>query len=444
MPLDRGELLQRAQAVLAANQRGAYTCPSTTLYPHQWLWDSCFTAIGLARYDAPRAAAEMRSLFRGQWSNGMLPHMIFGEHSTDLGSKQIWQSRRHPLAPRDVDTSCITQPPLAAVAVWRVGRALADAEREAFWTELFPKVVAYHRWLYDERDPEGTGLVTLIHPWECGLDTTPPWMRALQDMPLPPWLDVGLKLRAARLVRLFRRDTHYLPANERSSDDDGLRMLVLATHARGHDFALASMPPGDSVLIQDLGFNAMLTFANAALGHIADALGAAIDSSLAAPMQRTARALENLWHDETSQYYSRDVTAARLLELPTVATFLPLLSEELPPHRVEQLVALLDDTTSYALPHPVPSVPRNSEEFQELRYWKGPSWVNMNWLIREGLRIHGHDDAAERLRDATLTMVGQAGCFEYFSPLTGDGHGAPDFSWTAALTVDLLHATDAF
>jgi hypothetical protein len=444
MPRDRGELLQRAQAVLAANQRGEYTCPSTTLYPHQWLWDSCFTAIGVARYDPARAAAEMRSLFRGQWTNGMLPHMIFGEQSSDIASKEIWQSRRHPLAPRDLDTSCITQPPLAAVAVWRVGGALPGPEREAFWTELFPKVVAYHRWLYDERDPDGTGLVTLIHPWECGLDTTPPWMNALQQMDLPAWLDLGLKLRAARLVRLFRRDTHYLPANERSSDDDGLRMLVLAARARKHGFALDSTPAGDDVLIQDLAFNALLVFANSALTRIADALGHPIDIPLATTMQRTTRALDYLWHDETAQYYSRDATEGRLLLSPTVATFLPLLSPELPAHRVTRLVALLEDAASFGLPHPVPSVPRNSPDFQELRYWKGPTWVNMNWLIREGLRSHGHDDAAERLRDATLAMVESAGLFEYFSPLTGDGHGAPDFSWTAALTVDMLDPAGPF
>ena len=51
--------------------------------------------------------------------------------------------------------------------------------RSAFLAELFGKLVAYHEWLYRERDLNQHGLVTLIHPWECGLDTTPPWMDAL-------------------------------------------------------------------------------------------------------------------------------------------------------------------------------------------------------------------------------------------------------------------------
>ncbi len=54
------DLVRRARAVLDRNRSGAYTCPSVKLYPHQWLWDSCFTAIGIARYDPPRAAGELR------------------------------------------------------------------------------------------------------------------------------------------------------------------------------------------------------------------------------------------------------------------------------------------------------------------------------------------------------------------------------------------------
>jgi hypothetical protein len=158
------------------------------LYPHQWLWDSCFIAIGLARYDPGRATDELRALFRGQWRNGMLPHMIFGDGLHDEGSRRIWESRKHPLAPRDVDTSCITQPPLPSIAAWRVAESLAEPDRQQFLGELFPKLVAYHAWLYEERDPRERGLVTLIHPWECGLDTTPPWAEALSEMQLPRWL----------------------------------------------------------------------------------------------------------------------------------------------------------------------------------------------------------------------------------------------------------------
>ena len=115
--------------MLDRNRCGDATCPSLKLYPHQWLWDSCFTAIGIARFDPHRAAGELRALLRGQWANGMVPHMIFAAGTHDIGSRRIWQSHRHADAPRDVATTCITQPPIIAVAVERVAHALPDDDR---------------------------------------------------------------------------------------------------------------------------------------------------------------------------------------------------------------------------------------------------------------------------------------------------------------------------
>jgi hypothetical protein len=432
-----------AREVLERNRCESWTCPSTALYPHQWLWDSCFIAIGVANYDPQRAANELRAMFRGQWTNGMLPHMIFNDDVNDIGSRRIWRSKTHPLAPRDVDTSCITQPPLPAIAVRRVGRALPDAFRQPFLAELFPKLLAYHQWMYDERDLHDSGLVTLIHPWECGLDTTPPWMQALSRMPLPWWLRIAARLHLARAVRRVRNDTRYIPAAERASDDDGLRLLVLATRAKKHGFQLERMPHFTSVLIEDLAFNAILAAANRSLELIARDLDVALPSTLQQHFRRTDAAFEQLWDEPSGQYYSRNAITKQLIKVPTIATFVPLWSG-IPTHgRVERLIELLRRPTSFWPRYPVPSVPVDAPEFREAAYWKGPTWVNMSWIIEEGLRNYDHVTLADQLRSQTLELVERQGCFEYFSPLTGRGYGAHDFSWTAALVIDLLARGDS-
>ncbi len=433
----REALVEDCVAVLERNRRSAWTCPSAELYPHQWLWDSCFVAIGLARHDPARAAGELRALLRGQWANGMLPHMIFAAGTRDLGNLTVWHSRSHADAPRDVATTCITQPPVIAVAVWRVAQALPGDERRAFLTELFPKLVAHHAWLYRERDLDGTGLVTLIHPWECGLDSTPPWMRALRRMTLPAWLRVAERLHLARLLRRLRYDTRQLPAAERATDDDGFRMLALAVHARRYGFELRRMPRDDGVLVKDVAFHAILVAANQALHAIADELAQPLPDALAAATARTPAALDALWDADAGPSFSRDVVSGAPLTIPTIATFLPLWAGVPDRARADRLVALLTDTDRFWPAHPVPSVPRNAPQFRPVRYWKGPTWVNTNWMLVEGLRRYGHDDLADELRDRTLALVGAAGVWEYFSPLDGSGHGAPDFSWTAALTLDL-------
>ena len=65
-------VLEHTKSVLKNNWQGNYTIPAKGLYPHQWLWDSCFIAIGYANYDLEKAQSEIRNLLRGQWSNGML------------------------------------------------------------------------------------------------------------------------------------------------------------------------------------------------------------------------------------------------------------------------------------------------------------------------------------------------------------------------------------
>jgi hypothetical protein len=64
-------------------------------------------------------------------------------------------------------------------------------------------------------------------------------------------------------------------------------------------------------------------------------------------------------------------------------------------------------------------------------YWRGPSWININWLFRGVL---GTDFARQ-----TLQLVRKTGYWEYFHPHTGKGLGADRFTWTAALVLDLLH-----
>jgi glycogen debranching enzyme len=76
--------------------------------------------------------------------------------------------------------------------------------------------------------------------------------------------------------------------------------------------------------------------------------------------------------------------------------------------------------------------------FDAQRYWRGPTWLNTTWLVARGLKTHGRDELAEILYDDIVSLVRQSGLREYFNPYTGSGHGTADFSWSAALLLDVL------
>ncbi len=435
---DSLDLLARATEVLEENDRKSYTVPAGDLYPHQWLWDSCFIAIGLRHIDIERAKTELLSLIRGQWRNGMLPNMIFNNDPAYSRDRNAWRSWLSPYAPDGVATSGITQPPMLAEAVVRIGEMLAAPERRTWYRQMWPGLVAYHKWLYEDRDPHDEGLILLIHPWETGLDNTPPWMSELHEHQLSWWIRAMHKSGADNIVSLIRRDTRSVPASERFSNVEVLALYDVQLRLRRKAYDIDKILNHSMFTIEDLGFNAIFIRANQHLQTIAKSLKEPMPEGLLKRIKKTEAAFEGLWHDVSGQYYSRNFITHDLIQEPSIATLLPLYAGTVTPERAKRLVKMLESEHMFGLGYPVPSVPRSSSWFDPKRYWQGPTWLNMNWLVVDGLKRYGFHEHAALLTDLSIELVGRNGCTEYFDPLTGEAAGADNFSWTAALAIDFL------
>lgn len=174
----RRELLAAARAVLDRNWTGASTIPAPGIYPHQWSWDTGFIAIGRSWGDGARGAAELEHLFAARWANGMVPHIRFGPDTTNyFPGPDFWQARRSAAAPRDIETSGITQPPNRAVAALEIHRrargATERAAAGACLERIYPRLVAQHDYLARWRDPSGIDLAAIL-PRGSRASTTPP------------------------------------------------------------------------------------------------------------------------------------------------------------------------------------------------------------------------------------------------------------------------------
>ncbi len=431
-------LEEAAKKVLQMNDCGDYTAPTSIgMYPHQWLWDSCFTAIGLRHYNLDRAKTELFSLLRGQWANGMLPNMILSDDQK-THDKNIWRSWLNPNAPEGVATSGITQPPMLAEAVVQLGKKMSAAEKRSWYRTMYPVLVDYHSWLYQERDPHGEGLVLQIHPWETGLDNTPTWMSQIREHQMPLWISAVEKLKLSPLISLLRRDTKLIPAEERLDTIDALSLYSAQRRLRRKNYDSRRIIARAHFAIEDINFNSIFIRANKHLVDIAKYIRRELPEALLKNMKATEKALESLWDPYSGQYYSREFTSHQLIKIPTIGTLMPLYAGSISKDRAKELVKLIEDDKKFGATYPIPSVPLDSEWFKELRYWQGPTWVNTNWLIIEGFKNYGFDDHAAALADATIDMVKASGFYEYFSPLEPKPSGAQNFSWTAALIIDLL------
>jgi hypothetical protein len=434
--INTAELAERAKRVLAKNQKPGWTMPADKLYPHQWLWDTGFVAVGLSHYDANRAAGEIESVMRAQWQNGMLPHIIFDEAVRYWTGPQFWRSQHLPGTPK-VATSGFTQPPVTAIAALQVARMLKPKRRDQFLANVVPGLIRYHQWLYRERDPEGEGLITLIHPWEAGLDNSPPWAEAVANIRIPLWLRLIEHWQLERLLGIVRRDIKNVPAQERLTDDEALRCLYLATVYRRKRYDSRRILRRPELAIQDLTFNSILIAANRALAELVKTAGGLLPPDLIHSFDKSIQGLEYLWDEGSGQYFSRRLAGKQLIKLSSAATLLPLYTGAVTAERAKRLVELLQDDKTFGTRYGVPSAPLNSPYFDHDRYWQGPVWVNMNWFVIQGLLRYGYTQEAKSLWKQTKELVAGGGFSEYYSPLTGEALGADNFSWTAALFIDL-------
>ena len=159
-------LRRQVQAVMEAHWRpdgrgGGHTVPNADVYPHQWLWDSCFHALIWAELGEPdRAIAELSAALADQADDGFVPHVRYV--ADPYGLAGFWGR---------TGTSSITQPPMYGHVVAELRRRGVSTCRPRWWSGPRPGV----RFLLDPRARTADGLVTVVHPWETGCDDSPRW-----------------------------------------------------------------------------------------------------------------------------------------------------------------------------------------------------------------------------------------------------------------------------
>lgn len=435
MDSDLPELTSKAKDVLEKNWRGRYTRPSPLLYPHQWNWDSGFIAIGYSTYDQTKAQTEVESLFNAQWKNGMVPHIVFNPDVPEgyFPGAEFWESHRSENAPDRYHTSGITQPPIHATAVLCIHERAHDKEKaHAFLEEMYPKLVASHRFFYEERDPKKEGLVYIRHPWESGLDNSPNW-----DIPLK-------KISTKGLPRYKRKDLEKgVPSEQRPTDNDYDRYIYLLELFKKHDYNEADIADKCPFLIQDTLFNSILLQADHDLVKIGEILGEDT-SEISAWEKKTKKAInQKLWHSEHGIYDDFDFKSDKMIEIDTATGFIPLYAGAPSKSQARRLYDFLDSKSFCSIHNDscfsVPNYNMEGEYFEPVNYWRGPIWININWMLQKGLQRYGFDDKARSVRADILELVRRFGFHEYFDPLKGKGYGSKDFSWTASLLLDIIH-----
>lgn len=430
------QLIEKAIEVLDNNfQDGGFTIPCKGLYPFQWKWDSGFIAIGFAHYDLNKAKSEIATLLDAQWENGFIPHIVFHNDSDSyFPGPDFHQSYLHPKASKKYRTTGLTQPPVLGFVLERIFEIAGEDDNTLeFLKTQIDKVYANHVYFYENRDKNKDGLVYIYHNWESGTDNSPMWDDILSSMDSPDY-------------KFERKDTSHVDPSQRPTKREYDHYIHIINIAKEHNYDDAKIAQHSPFLVLDPLFNSALIRSNEALIRLYGILGGNEDkiSYLKSKQEESIKSLNTkLYNEELGAYLHFDLRNNKQIPHVSSSSFAPLYAGAPKKEMAQKLVYTLTQKFGGEDQFLCASFDPTNKLFNPKKYWRGPVWINMNWMLYQGLKRYGLTDMAKRVRNDSIELIQEYGFFEYFDCRKNqakeqNGYGGNHFSWSAALLIDLL------
>ncbi|WP_109438399.1 MULTISPECIES: MGH1-like glycoside hydrolase domain-containing protein [Aquimarina] len=436
--MDKRNLIEEAEKVLNNNfQKEGFTIPCEGLYPFQWKWDSGFIAIGYAYFDVAKSKKEITTLLDAQWENGFIPHIVFHTDSdTYFPGPDFHKSELHPQSSREFRSTGMTQPPITGFILEEMHRIVEDKEDMlSFVKSHIDRVYKNHEYFYGQRDPRNEGLVYIYHNWESGTDNSPMWDDIWKTMNPPEY-------------EFERRDTTHVDPSQRPSKREYDHYLHIIEIAKNHNYDDKAIAETSPFLIQDPLFNAMLIKSNESLINLYEVIGGHSNKidQLRIWQRKSIRSFnEKLFNNELGAYVHYDLRNEKQISFVSSSSFAPLFAGIPDIDKAKVLVNTMLERFGGEDKYLCASFDPANERFNPKKYWRGPVWINLNWMLYYGLKKYGYDELAKRVKNDSVELIDKAGFYEYFDPrknmyknMEHGGYGGRNFSWSAALLIDLL------
>ncbi len=370
MPEDYDRIAVKSMTTLASNHRAARggllhdgIIPSHAVgyFVGLWAWDSWRFCAGAANFDPELAKNNIRAMFDYQQPDGMVIDCIY----TDPAENNARDSK----------------PPLVCWAVDKIYEATGD---KSFLAEMYPQLLAYHKWWYAKRDHDGNGMCeygstdgTLeAAAWESGMDNA------------------------------IRFDDVKMLANEGYSDAWSMDQ-------------------------ESVDLNAYLAQECRLLKKFADILGEKFDAP-----DHSGKVADYFFDKNRKFFFDRKLADRSFAGDPGCEAYTMLWTGLATPEQVKDMMPLLQDTTKFSTYIPFPTVAADNPKYNPRGYWRGPIWLDQTYFAISGLRNYGYGELADsytrQVFDRLDGLKAGAPIHENYDTHTGARLKAPHFSWSAS------------
>ena len=356
-------------------------------------------AIGLAHLDWSAAAEEIRSLFVGQWKNGMLPNIIFGKKSVidDPMVADFWKVENCPFSPDEVYTSGVTQAPIFGFVLLQMYELAEDRKlAELFLREMYPKIYAFHEYLYTNRDSEDEGLIALIHPTEAGMSQSPLWDAILDKIPVK---------KTETEKRIYDYERH----------------AYIVSLLQSNDYNEHKIEKNCPIRVQDPFFNAILSWSNEAMIEIGRILKEDVTDFVQWNELTIYSMNEKLWDEEQGIYNAYDLVNKTFIPGETLSGLLPIMTDIPNIDQAENILRnIKDEFFSGTTENPMylcPTYDVTAEDIQFNKKNRGAVCIYQNWLLYQGLQRFEMNAIAQKVKKDSLELIEKHGFCESFNPL---------------------------
>lgn len=338
-----------------------------------WSWDSWKQAAALAYFFPQLAKDNILSMFDYQDEHGMVADCVYTDKK-----ENNWRD---------------TKPPLAAWSAVIVYQQSKDVD---FVKQLYPKLVRYHQWWYNNRDHDKNGLceygstdgTRIAAAWESGMDN-------------------AVRFDSAVMIQ---NNAGAWSLNQESVD-----------------------------------LNAYLYAEKIYLSQLATVLGR---DKEAAEWKEQATALSSLigshfFNENNGYYYDRVLSREQDIEVEGPEAWIPLWTGIATKSQAADVQKIMGDSKKFNTKVPLPTLTADHPKFDPLKgYWRGPVWLDQFYFGIVGLKKYGYDALANELVNKLFVnaegLMTTGPIRENYHPLTGKGLNAKNFSWSAAHILLLL------